>query len=145
MQAAVLFKVDGQATFQRDDVLRDVQQITQHRVKAVCHIGKGQRRIFVAEGPQRQQQVFVAAVAAEDVFRAHAPMPGNGGVQVAVCQIGVQPQPGHGRCHRCRHAGCGRIRVFVGVELDDVSDFELLAGGIRLQRRKGFGKITAHG
>ena len=70
---------------------------------------------------------------------------GDGGVQVAVCQIGVQPQPGHGRCHRCRHAGCGRIRVFVGVELDNISDFELFAGGIRLQRCEGFGKITAHG
>ena len=145
MQTAVFFKVDGQIVLQRENVLRNVQKLTQHRVKAVGHIGKGQRCVLIAEGPQRKQQVFIAAVAAEDILRLDAPVPGNGGVQFGVAQVRVKPQPRHRRRHRRRHAGSGRVRVFIGVELDNISDFELFAGGIWLQRREGFGKITAHG
>ena len=123
MQAAILFQVDGQIGFQRDDMLRNMQQITQNRVKTVGYIGKGKRGVLIAKGPQRQQQVFVAAVAAQDVFRLHAPVRGDGLVQRAVGQVGVQPQPRHRRRDRRRHAGRGRVRVFVGVELDKVVDF----------------------
>ena len=126
-------------------MLRNVQQIAQNRVKTVRYIGKGQRGVLVTESPQRQQQVFIAAVAAQNILRLHAPVGGDGLVQRAVGQVRVQPQPRHRRRHRRRHAGRGRVRVFVGVEFDKVVDFQLLAGHIRLQRSQRLGKIAAHG
>ena len=145
MQAAVGGNVQGKVLPQRDNMLRDMQQITQHRVKAVSYIGKCQRCIGIAEGAQRQQQVFVAAVAAQDVFRLYAPVRRNGGVQVGVGQIRIQPQPRHRLCHRLCHRRGGGIGVFVGVELDKILQFQLFAGHIRFQRRQRFGKIAAHG
>ena len=144
VQAAVLFQVDGQVVLQRDDMLRNMQQIAQNRVKTVGYIGKGQRRVFIAERPQGQQQVLVAAVAAQNILRLHAPVGSDGLVQCAVGQVRVQPQPRHRRRHRRRHTGRGRVWVFVGVELDKVVNFQLLAGHIRLQCSQRFGKIAAH-
>ena len=126
-------------------MLRNVQQIAQNRVKTVGYIGKGQRCVFIAERPQGQQQVLVAAVAAQNILRLHAPVGSDGLVQCAVGQVRVQPQPRHHRRHRRRHTGRGRVWVFVGVELDKVVNFQLLAGHIRLQRSQRFGKIAAHG
>ena len=128
VQALVPAQIEREVRFQRQDMLRDVQQLAQHRVKAVGDVGKGQRRVPVAEGAQRQQQVFVAAVAAQHVFRPDAPVLRNGAAQRGVAQVGVQPQPRHGRRHRRRHAGGRRVGVLVGVELDDVAAGALLAG-----------------
>ena len=125
-------------------MLRNVQQIAQNRVKAVGDIGKCQRVGFIAESAQRQQQVFIAAVAAQKIFRLHAAVAGNGGAERGFGQIGIQPQPRHCPGHRRRHTGGRRVGVLVGVQLDKVRQFQLLAGGIRLQRSQRFGKITAH-
>ena len=79
------------------------------------------------------------------VAATYAPVGSDGLVQCAVGQVRVQPQPRHRRRHRRRHTGRGRVWVFVGVELDKVVDFQLLAGHIRLQCSQRFSKIAAHG
>ena len=144
IQAVVLAQIQREIFLHQDHMLRNVQQIAQNRVKAVGDIGKCQRVGFITESAQRQQQVFIAAVAAQNIFRLHAAVAGNGGAERGFGQIGIQPQPRHCSGHRRRHAGGRRVGVFVGVQLDKVRQFQLLAGGIRLQRSQRFGKITAH-
>ena len=144
IQTVVLAQIQRKIFLHRDHMLRNVQQIAQNRVKAVGDIGKCQRVGFIAESAQRQQQVFIAAVAAQNIFRLHAAVVGNGGAERGFGQIGIQPQPWHCPGHRRRHTGGRRVGVLVGVQLDKVRQLQLLAGGIRLQRSQRFGKITAH-
>ena len=69
----------------------------------------------VTKSADGQQQVFIAAVAAQHVFGTHAALFRDGRAQLCLCQIGVQPQAVHLRRHRRRHAGRGRVGVFVGI------------------------------
>ena len=78
VKTAVFGKVNGKIIFERQNVRGDMQQITQNRVKAVGNIRKRERVAFVTERPQREQQVLVTAVAAQDVFRRDAAVAGNG-------------------------------------------------------------------
>ena len=97
MQAIVVLRVQREIILQRDDVAGDVQQPAPHAVAAIGDVGIGQRVLFVAEGPQRKEQVLVAAVAGHDLIRLQPKMGrrcpqqvGTGGVGVKAAFVGVQ-------------------------------------------------------
>ena len=144
-KAMVGGKVDCEILPQRQHPGRHAEQVAQNGVEAVGNIGESERSALIAERPDREQQVFVAAVAAEHPIFGHAAARGDGRDELCLPQVGVQPQPGHGIRHRGGDAGGRGIGVLVRVELDKVRPRNLLSGGIRLQRRQRRGKKSAHG
>ena len=69
VQAVVVLRVQREIILQRDDVAGDVQQPAPDAVAAIGDVCIGQRVVLVAEGPQGEEQVLVAAVAGHDLVR----------------------------------------------------------------------------
>ena len=92
MQAIVVLRVQREIILQRDDVAGDVQQPAPHTVAAIGDVGIGQRVLFVAEGPQRKEQVLVAAVAGHDLIRLQPEVGRRCPQQVGTGGVGVKAQ-----------------------------------------------------
>ena len=69
VQAVIIRRVEGEIFFQRDDVAGDVHQPAPDAVAAIGDVRIGQRVVLVAEGPQGEEQILVAAVAGHDLVR----------------------------------------------------------------------------
>ena len=137
-------RVEREILPQRQHMRGHAQQVAQNGVEAVGDIGKRQRRVLVAERADGQQQVFVAAVAAQDPLGRHAAARGDGCGQLRFGQVGVKAQPFDGPGHRCGDAGGRGIGVLVGVQLDKAGHGQLFAGRVWLQRRQRRGEKSAH-
>ena len=67
VQAVIVGWVEGEVLLQRDDVAGNVHQAAPDAVAAVGDVCIGQRMRLVAEGPQGEAEVLVAAVAGHDL------------------------------------------------------------------------------
>ncbi len=109
------------------DVL-DAVQAAVDRVEAVSDIGEQQRRGVLKQGLKDVGQHFVRAVADENLRRRDLVIVGDGSFQSLGVRVRVQAQRiGQLAPDRFQHLGRRAVRVFVGVELDEVVELGLLA------------------
>ena len=69
IDAVVILRVQREILFQRDHFAGNVHQPAPDAVAAIGDVCIGQRVVLVAEGPQGEEQVLVAAVAGHDLVR----------------------------------------------------------------------------
>ena len=101
--------------------------------------------LFVAEGPQRKEQVLVAAVAGHDLIRLQPEVGRCCPQQVGTGGVGVKAELFHfGFTHRRHHRRGRQIRAFVGVQFDVLLVLRLFARRIGGDSGQGGGKKTAH-
>ena len=92
----------------------------------------------------RQGQQFIRAIAHDHIFRLHTMQLGQAHSQSLRRGIGIQPQPiVHRRLRRRQHLGRRRIRILVGVKLNQPADLRLFAGHVGMQALHVFAN-TAH-
>ena len=116
------------------------KEVGKHGVEAVGDVGKGGAvSVCIEEGGKAERQYLVRSVAAEHLFGQHPFRRGDGL---------AQPLHGEGRVEiqgrkivpavRFQRLGAGRIRVFVGVELDVLPVARLFARRVRRDRARLF-------
>ena len=142
--AVVFHRVQAEIRFQGNHVLRDVEQPAPDGIASIGHIGVGQGVGLIAEGPQGEKQIFVAAVARHHLVRLDAVIPGRSLPQGGAGGVGVQLQPARLALNGLHHRGGGGIGAFVGVQFDIRAILGLFTGGVGLQMGQGGAEITAH-
>ena len=100
--AVVIGGVQREILFQGNDIAGDVEQPAPDAVAAVGDVGIGQRVALIAERPEREEEVLVAAVAGHDLIRLQAKVLCRGLEQVGTGGVGVEaelfpPRPGSRR------------------------------------------------
>jgi len=127
----------------------DPVQPAVNRIETVGDVRKEQRLVVLEQSLEGVGQDLVRTVADEDPFRRNAEMAGNGcfelasgRVRIELQAVGVLVQLGK---DRIPHFGARRVGVFVGVELDQIGEFGLLAGNIWGQVVDDGAPETAHG
>ena len=119
--------------------------VRQHRIeritwRKILHAIAG--RLHKCAGRQGQQ--FIRTVTHNHVFRLHAMKFGQTRPQTLRRGIGIQPQPiVHRSLRRRQDLGRWRIRILVGVELDEPAGLRLFAGHVGMQALHVFAN-TAH-
>jgi hypothetical protein len=127
--------IDAEAFVHGQQFAVDAVQLRIDPIEAVAHVGHQQRLGLLKEGEERVCQHFVRSIAHKNLIGPQAVPPRNCFAQRKGRGIGVALQAACGRLldridsHRRR-----RIRVLVGVELDEVFDARLLAGHIGFER-----------
>ena len=145
VQAIIVCRVEGEIFFQRDDVAGDVHQPAPDAVAAIGDVCIGQRVVLVAEGPQGEEQVLVAAVAGHDLLRLQLKVCRRCPQQLGTGRVGVEAELFHlGLAHRPHHGRRGEIRAFVGVQLDVLLVLRLFARGVGSDSFQRGRKKTAH-
>ena len=108
-----------------------MHQPTPHAVAAIGDIGIGQRVLLVAEGPQRKEQVLVAAVAGHDLVRLQTKVCGGRLEQVGTGGVGVKAKLFHlVLAHSGHHRRGRQVRAFVGVQFDVLLILRLFTRGV---------------
>jgi len=131
-EAVVIGGVKGEILLQGDDPAGDVHQPAPDAVAAVGDVRIGQRVFLVAEGPQREEEVFVAAVAGHDLAGLQPEVLGRRVQQLGTGRVGVEPQFFDlGAAHGVHYRRGGRVGALVGVQLDVFLILRLFAGGVR--------------
>ncbi len=100
--------------------------LCEHRVQRVTRIGRTEYVAAVQKGRERHPQQFVAAVGDDDAVDRHAMPCGGQGAETICCRLRITTQ--HSRVEILQRRLYGRarwIRVFVGVQLDDVGAVRL--------------------
>ena len=145
VQAVIVGRVEGEVILQRDDVAGNVHQAAPDAVAAVGDVCIGQRMCLVAEGPQGEEEVLVAAVAGHDLVGLQIEVGRCRPQQLGTGGVGVEAELFHlGLAHRRHHRRRGAVGAFVGVQLDVLLVLRLLprgVGGDSFQRGR---KKTAH-
>ena len=108
-----------------------MEQPAPDAVAAVGDVGIGQRVALIAERPEREEEVLVAAVAGHDLIRLQAKVLCRGLEQVSTGGVGVEAELFHlGPAHGVQHRRGGRVGALVGVELDVFLVLRLLPRGV---------------
>ena len=142
--AVVFQRVQAEIPFQGDDILGDVEQPAPDGVAAISNIGMGQGMIFIAEGPQGEKQVFVAAVARHDLVGLQAVIIRRLLPQGGAGRVGIELKPAGLLLDGLQHRRGRRIGAFVGVQLDIGPVLGLFPGGVGLQIAEGGAEKAAH-
>ena len=140
----VFHRVQAEIPFQGDDILGDVEQPAPDGVAAISNIGMGQGMIFIAEGPQGEKQVFVAAVARHDLVGLQAVIIRRLLPQGGAGRVGIELKPAGLLLDGLQHRRGRRIGAFVGVQLDIGPVLGLFPGGVGLQIAEGGAEKAAH-
>ena len=145
VSAVVIGGVQREILFQGNDIAGDVEQPAPDAVAAVGDVGIGQRVALIAERPEREEEVLVAAVAGHDLIRLQAKVLCRGPEQVGTGGVGVEAELFHlGPAHGVQHRRGGRVGALVGVELDVFLALRLLPRGVGGDSLQCIGKIFTH-
>eukprot|EP01136_Pigoraptor_vietnamica_P029252 Opistho-1_new@8200 len=127
--------VDAQAVIDRQLLAGDAVELGIDPVEAVAHVWHQQRLRLLEEGEERVREHLVRAVAREHFAHLQAVAARHGFAQRERCGVGVAFEAVGGRAlDRRDGVRRRRVRVLVGVELDEVGDARLLAGHVGLER-----------
>lgn len=137
---------DGEVLVQRDLARGDAVEPGVDRVEAVGDVRVQQRRLVAQQGHEDMGQHLVRPVADEHLLGLQAVVAGNGLAQRGGLRVGVEAQRLAGLLgNGLQHPRAGRVRAFVGVELDQPGDLGLLARHIGRELVDDVAPVAAHG
>ena len=145
VRLVIIAQIDAEVLVERHGLIRDAEQITPDRVERIGNVGVEDGLTRAEERLEREREHIVRAVAKENLRRLEAfPLRERGLERFGIC---VRIDSELRRIKSAQHLGHARrrrIRVFVGVELDDVRGFRLLARHIRVDLAQLIEKRLVH-
>ena len=146
VRLVVIAHIDAEILVERHVFVRNAEQIAPDRIERVGDVRIENGLVRAEERLERQREHIIRAVAEEYLRRLQVkPLCDSGfesfrvriRVNCEFCGVKCAQNLGHGRR--------GRVRVLVGVQLDDIGGFRLLARHIRVDLAQLIEKRLVHG
>ena len=148
----IVVDADVKGIAEWDGAVLDAVKATIDRIEAVADVRHQHRPSVAEQAHEDVSEHLVGTVADEDMCRADVAVGevrGDGRSQMVCVGVGIQAQAGSIAAElgldRLDDARRRRVRIFVGVELDEVGELGLLAGNIRRQLMNERAPELAHG
>ncbi len=141
----IIIDCDFKGSVQRYLLVRNVVEAAVHRIKTVGDVRKQYRRFVFQQAEEHMRQHFVGTVADKHMIRGQAVAFGNCSAQAVAGGIRIQAQRvADFSAQSLQHASTRAIRAFIGIELDQIGEFRLLARHIGRQPLHHLAPVTAH-
>ena len=146
VRLVVITHIDAEILVKRHVFVRNAEQIAPHRIERVGDIRIENRLVRAEERLERQRKHIIRAVAEEYLRRLQVKPLCDSGFECFCVRIRVNCEfCGVKRAQNLGHGRRGRVRVLVGVQLDDIVGFRLLARHIRVDLAQLIEKRLVHG
>ena len=141
VRLVVITHIDAEILVERHVCVRNAEQIAPDRIERI------ENRLVRAEKRlERQREHIIRAVAEEYLRRLQVKPLCDSGFECFRVRIRVNREfGGVKRAQNLGHGRRGRVRVLVGVQLDDIGGFRLLARHIRVDLAQLIEKRLVHG
>ena len=146
VRLVVITHIDAEILVERHVFVRNAEQIAPDRIERVGDIRVEDGLVRAEERLERQRKHIVRAVAEEYLRRLQVKPLCDSGFECFRVRIRVNRKfCGVKRAQNLGHGRRGRVRILVGVQLDDVVGFRLLARHIRVDLAQLIEKRLVHG